>query len=343
MDKNTISRICDGFGISSVPREVTKAENGRINTTFFIHTRNSSYVLQRLNTKVFDDTNALMSGIDAVTKYISAHFPSKTTLQFLKAVNGRCLLDDESGTWRCSGYIDGDVYKSTESDGLLYGAGFAFGEFQKMLSGFEAKAYTKQFSDFHNTPMRLRAFISHSERLGALKSEAAYVRSVMDEASVPEIMRADGILPTRTIHNDAKLSNVIFGRGTDIPISVIDLDTVSDGLSAYDFGDLIRSVMCRDYSASILDESRFRMVTRGFIDGAAVLSDKELESLPLGAFAMTVELAVRYLDDYISGGSYFKCGEDALRRGICLLKLSEDILHRMKRLHDIVSECINER
>ena len=47
--------------------------------------------------------------------------------------------------------------------------------------------------------------------------------------------------PLRVTHNDTKINNVLLDEATGKGICVIDLDTVMPGLSAYDFGDSIRT------------------------------------------------------------------------------------------------------
>ncbi len=48
-------------------------------------------------------------------------------------------------------------------------------------------------------------------------------------------------IPLRVTHNDTKINNVLIDAATGKGICVIDLDTVMPGLSAYDFGDSIRT------------------------------------------------------------------------------------------------------
>ena len=55
------------------------------------------------------------------------------------------------------------------------------------------------------------------------------------------IQLAAGEIPLRVTHNDTKINNVLLDEATGKGICVIDLDTVMPGLSAYDFGDSIRT------------------------------------------------------------------------------------------------------
>ena len=87
-----------------------------------------------------------------------------------------------------------------------------------------------------------------------------------------------------------------------------DLDTVMPGLVGHDFGDAIR------FAANYVEEDSpeaekagvdmevFRAFTQGFLKHtAATLTQQEVDTLALSCFALTCELATRFLDDYILG------------------------------------------
>ena len=121
-----------------------------------------------------------------------------------------------------------------------------------------------------------------------------------------------GELPLRVTHNDTKINNVLFHPETGAPMIVVDLDTVMPGSSLYDFGDSIRFGAAtaaedeKDLSKMEMDLRRFEIYTRGFLEAATALTDKEVEMLPMGAFVITLELATRFLKDYLDGDLYFK-------------------------------------
>ena len=64
----------------------------------------------------------------------------------------------------------------------------------------------------------------------------------------------------------------------------------------------------------------------------------ELDSLVLAAFSVTVELAARFLDDYLTGDKYFKTlyPEHNLVRTRCQLALAKDFRNRKDELEQIV-------
>ena len=66
----------------------------------------------------------------------------------------------------------------------------------------------------------------------------------------------------------------------------------------------------------------------------------ELDGMVLAAFSVTVELASRFLDDYLTGDKYFKINypEHNLVRTRCQIALAKDILRKRDALEQIVRE-----
>ena len=58
----------------------------------------------------------------------------------------------------------------------------------------------------------------------------------------------------------------------------------------------------------------------------------------LGAFSITIELASRFLDDYITGDKYFKTNYENhnLVRTRCQLKLAQDMYAKREQMSDIL-------
>ena len=119
------------------------------------------------------------------------------------------------------------------------------------------------------------------------------------------------------------------------------------GLVAHDFGDAIRFAANTaaedepDLSKVSLDMDRFRAFAEGFIpEVRSALTPIEIKTLALGAFVMTLELAVRFLDDYITGDQYFKTlyRDHNLVRTRCQLKLAEDMYENLGAMNKVVSD-----
>ena len=121
------------------------------------------------------------------------------------------------------------------------------------------------------------------------------------------------------------------------------------GLVAYDFGDAVRFI-CNDAKEDETDLSKvnlnlekFRALTKGFLaETKKGLSREEVDSLVYGVYSMTVELAVRFLTDYLDGDKYFRNDYPGhnLDRVRCQLKLADDILNKFDTLDKIIKEYV---
>ena len=162
---------------------------------------------------------------------------------------------------------------------------------------------------------------------------------------------ANGEFPVRVTHNDTKSNNVLFDRITKMPIVVIDLDTVMPGMAMYDFGDAVRFIANTaaedepEIRRVYFDTAKFRAFCKGFIgEVSRSLTEAEISSLVLASFSITIELAARFLDDYITGDQYFKINypQHNLVRTRCQLALAKDIMRKRDELEWIVEETAKE-
>lgn len=304
---------------------------GLINSTFRAETPDGkAYVLQRVNTKVFPDPDAVMLNTLRVTDWMRDRLrgegvdPSRRVPEFLPTAEGAYLYraaeaDGGASVWRCSRLIAGAQAHTTLSDPrLLYEAGRGYGEFQRLLDGFPAQELAEVLPGFHNTRRRFEAFLDAVERdpAGRVKEaekEIAFLRAREAFAGEVIALLEDGTLPLRVTHNDTKLSNVLLDDETGEAICVIDLDTVMPGTVLYDFGDAIRT----GAASAAEDEPKLDRMNflpafcdafrKGFLERCGeILLPEERENLMLGARMIVFEQAVRFLTDYLEGDVYYQ-------------------------------------
>ena len=93
-----------------------------------------------------------------------------------------------------------------------------------------------------------------------------------------------------------------------------------------------------------LDLHLFEVYTRGYIEACPSLTPLEIEMLPMGARVITLELAVRFLTDYLDGDRYFgtQYPEHNLVRTRAQLKLVEDMESKWDQMNAIVSKVAEE-
>ena len=228
----------------------------------------------------------------------------------------------------------------------------AFGGFQHTLADFPAGTLHETIPNFHNTPDRYRLFRAAlaSDRCGraaSVEKEIAFVLMREEQAGALQRMRESGELPLRVTHNDTKLNNVMLDAATHRPLCVIDLDTVMPGLAAYDFGDSIRFGAAtaaedeRDLSRVSMSLTRFAAFTRGFLCACPGLTPRERETLPLGAYTMTLECGMRFLTDYLDGDRYFAVAREGhnLDRARTQLALVADMERKREAMAAAVRAC----
>ena len=337
------------FALDGEPADCRELKGGRINRSFLITTdRGARYVLQRVNRYVFPNIRAIMGNAEKIGAWMERQPDAlPVTIRYLPARGGELWTEDgEGGCWRCYRYVENSVCLSApESPEDLRQSGLAFGRFLQALEGFPALELEETIPQFHDTPARYRqlraaAAEDRCARRARAEEALALAFALEERASRLQALRESGALPLRAAHNDTKFSNVLLEEGTRRALCVIDRDTVMPGLSAYDFGDAIRSSAAsgQEDEPLSLDEERFTAFTRGFLEGCPGLTPAELEALPLGAFTITAELGVRFLTDYLQGDPYFAVtdAEQNLRRALRHFRLAGEIARRLPELAEIV-------
>lgn len=348
-----IERSAFAFRLDGTPVECRVFGHGHINHTLKITTdTGAEYILQRINTYVFKDPVRLMENICAVTEFLRSRVEDpRQALHFLPTREGRYWYTDEEGRfWRCCDFVGGLCLDAPESDEDLYQSAIAFGRFQTLLSDFPADTLHETIPEFHNTADRYRQFresvVSDTcGRAAEVERDIEFLLEREELACTLQNMRQEGLLPLRVTHNDTKLNNVMLDKATRRALCVLDLDTVMPGLSLYDFGDSIRFGAAtaaedeRDLEKMELDLHLFEVYTRGYLEAATVLTETEIAMLPMGALAVTLELATRFLKDHLDGDRYFKTAYPGhnLVRARTQMKLAYDMQKKWENMNRIVA------
>ena len=365
ISKEILTLIANKFLITDELVAYETIHNGNINGTFFVDFKNGDiiekYVFQRINTYVFKQPRQIMSNIALITSHMKSKVEAfgldkDLYMDFLYTAEGNAFVDEGQGFWRAYKYVpNSETINQSNDPAKLESAGKAFGQFQKMLSDFDASKLYATIPDFHNTRQRIENFLKDVERdecsrVSSVKSEIEDIKKLIPTAIILNEMLDRGELPLRVTHNDTKINNVLFDTVTGEAKTVIDLDTVMPGLVAHDFGDAIRFAANRsaedepDLLKVGLDMNKYRAFAKGFVgELSGSITENEIKTLALGAFTMTFELVVRFLDDYITGDKYFKLRypEHNLVRTRCQLKLAKEMYERLDEMNAVISELSN--
>ena len=354
-----IEKAAYAFQLDSTPAACKPFGNGHINNTFCITTETGSqYVLQRINKYVFKNPIRVMANTSSVTNYLRQRVEDpRMTLHFIPAKDGKYFHKGPDGEfWRMYDYVGGFTLDAPETDEDFYQSALAFGRFQELLSDYPADTLYEIIPNFHNTIDRYAQLKESVEmdcvdRVREVRDDIQFLLDREEKGSILQKMLDAGILPLRVTHNDTKLNNVLLDHETRKSLCVLDLDTVMPGSSLYDFGDSIRFGAATaaedepDTSKMKLDLHLFEVFTKGYIEAAPALTEIEVTMLPLGAYVMTLEVAVRFLKDYLDGDLYFSkidYPEHNLVRARSQMALVADMEKKWNQMNLIVAKVAAE-
>ena len=334
--------------------------HGHINETYLVVTdRPHLYVLQKISSVAFKNPVGLMENIIRVTDFLhSKGADIRHALTLVPQASGEKYLEKSGEYWRMYEYItDSLCLDRAESPEDFRQSGAAFGQFCGQLTGFDASALCEVIPGFHHTPGRFKRLQQAAERdiMGRKKEvlpELEFYLSRKQETGRLLGWHEAGLLPLRVTHNDTKLNNVMLDARFRTPLCVIDLDTVMPGFAAYDFGDSIRFGAStapedeKDLDKVSLSLDLYSAYAEGFLGACAgQLTPKEIESLPVGAWMMTMECGARFLTDYLEGDVYFHTAypEHNLVRCKAQMRLAADLEKKQTLMLQILQSILEKQ
>ena len=364
-DPEAVLAIADRFRIGGPATAVVELRAGHINDSYVVSTAHdgSRFLLQRLNSHVFPEPDQVMANLVRITRHLEAKLgpgSSRQRLTLVPTVDGEMWT--RTGTtegrvdwWRMVELIEDvttELRASSPEQAFL--AAQAFGRFETQLVDLPPPPLHETIPGFHDTPNRFAAFdralaaasVSTAGE-GRRRQADAEIRSVAEHRRLAGRLSGAAArdLPQRTVHNDCKISNVLFDQATGEALCVVDLDTTMPGLAAWDFGDMVRSMShrcdedARETSKARVDLELFAALAHGYLDGAAFLTAAERRSLVDGALVLTLEQAVRFLTDHLDGDVYFRVERPGQNLDRCRVQLAllESLLAREADLRRVVA------
>lgn len=346
LSTSDILTAISGYTFESGVVSCQPLSSGHINDSFDLRTGRGHYLLQRINTEVFANPEALMANIEKVAGYLRVRIterkgnPARETLTLIRAKDGKSFVKCASGYWRAFYFIENaETLMTTDDFSIIEGSGKALGRFQRDLSDFLLGQLRPVIPDFHNTQKRLFAFESAVRddplnRVSKADPEITFALSMRHYA-----LAYPNSVPLRVSHNDPKLPNIMFDKATHRVLGLIDFDTVMPGYALDDYGDALRDGASssaedeQDLSKVHFDLARFESYNKGYLPEASkILVHDELALLPYSVAKMTYELAIRFLTDYLLGDRYFKIDYPGhnLVRAKCQLALLKDVVGKQK-------------
>ena len=123
------------------------------------------------------------------------------------------------------------------------------------------------------------------------------------------------------------------------------------GSILYDFGDALRSLFtstnesCKDLSKLKVNFDIYEQFLTGYASKMKnTLTPKEKELLPFSIFLISMELGIRFLDDYLRGDLYFhtkNSENDNLFRAKTQITLAKKIFNNLNKLNKMTKQIID--
>lgn len=365
-----IEKVISKFNIDGKLIDVKVNNSGNINNTYVATFQMEDgsirkYLIQKINTTVFTEPYKLMKNIEGITNYLKRQMVKEndTTHQVLEVVKTKdnkllCCIDEngERAYYRIYEYIENAVtYDCSKDVQVVYNTGKAFGNFQKLLRSYPMSRLAETIKDFHSTDKRYKKLIEDIKidsegRTMEVAPEIVFILMREDICSlITEELGTDEV-PYRVTHNDTKVNNVMMNKDTGTFLAVIDLDTVMPGSMLFDYGDGVRSTASNakedetDLSKVYINLDLFKAYTDGYLsEMAPYITYEELSLMGESIRIITLELAIRFLNDYINGDTYFKTNYekhnlDRARNQIALVK---DIENKLDYINNYIYESYN--
>ena len=294
----TIEEVIKKYFPEATDASFERFGDGATNITYKVSIgegdKKNEYILQKMNSS-FD--SLVMQDIWAVTEYLADE--GFLTQRVVKTFSGELFLSDGEVWWKMLTFIPGKILSNVSSVAQAKEAGKLVGSFHKALINFKYE-FQYQIPHFHDTDFIIKklnqTLIENEvgEKYPHLKVLAGEVFDLY--AELPK--KVD--LPTRVIHGDLKITNVIFDEKGERALALADLDTLMESTIAVELGDALRSWCMpggEDTHEVRFDKDVYDNALSGYFSTADFLTPAEKESIPYGVKLITLELSARFITD----------------------------------------------
>ena len=350
---------------------ISKLGSGNVNDTFLVTLNRSAsrqaFVMQRLNTDVFDKPELVMRNLLRLGIHVEqrlAQQPPELTGRRWEVPKVLPTLDadghwveHQGEFWRSITYIGAASTTDVIQDDIhAHELGYCLGMFHHLISDLPTNELADTLENFHITPAYLADFDAvranaATEMTPRLQEALNFIENRREGIDVLEQACARGELRRRPIHGDPKINNVMIDESTGHAVGLIDLDTVKPGLVHYDIGDCLRSCCnrlgeeTREPENVSFDLGLCRSILQGYLAiGRSFLTPDDFRYLPDCIRLIPLELGLRFLTDHLEGDHYFRTdrADHNLDRALVQFALTRSIEQQWSALQDLVRELSQE-
>lgn len=286
------SEILGAYGFAT--GGIEKVTGGLINATYCVKDDHGVAIaaLQRLHPVFQASVN---EDIEAITNALLKR--GLTTPTLIRTLSGDSFASDHQQVWRAITWVTGHCHAKIPNLRVAEQGAKLIARFHRAVDGLDYEFQFKR-KGVHDTGAHLRKLRTASRDHDSLLEGAEALRTeILAQA---EALPSLPILPSRIVHGDLKISNLLFDDDEQ-GLCLIDLDTMARASIAYELGDALRSwanPQGENLASPAVDPAIVEAVAKGYASEAGgLLSSEEIASVIVGLERVSLELAARFCVD----------------------------------------------
>lgn len=292
--------------------------NGLINKTWVIVISGRKFIVQKINTSVFNSPDLIARNIHQLQLFLKENFPEYLFVHPIVSLqNEEMILIPNDGYYRIFPFVEGAItFDAVNNPKLAFEAAKQFGKLTRLLSIFDINKLAITLPDFHNLYLRYQQFEKalnngNGERINACKTVINSIKKHKNIVVTYINLQTNKYLKKRVTHHDTKISNVLFDKNSE-GLCVIDLDTIMPGYFISDVGDMLRTYLSpvseeeNDLSKIEVREPFFDAIMEGYLSEMKdELSSEEIKYFVYAGVFMIYMQALRFLTDHLNNDIYY--------------------------------------
>jgi len=340
MEKAQIEEAASKYGNGQPSLE--KLGHGLIHHTYKVSfSHDNAIVLQSINQSTFPQPNNIIRNYRLMQDWLRTQNNGQIA-ELVKTKNGEDSWTDEAGNfWRATRFIQNSYASSIPGSAEeVFLTARSFARFTRSLAGLRVTELSVTIPDFHNLEKRYEQFEVAVKKaaIGRLLKSTHVISEARERFRLVDFYRevaaTETEYPTRIMHHDCKISNILFDKATREVICPVDLDTVMPGKFFSDIGDMIRTMACTEEENSTawenigVKEDYYRAIVNGYLAGIGDnLTEKEKEHIHQSGLIITYMQCLRFLTDFLNNDIYYQTTypEQNLNRALNQLILLEKL------------------
>jgi hypothetical protein len=339
INESTIIKAAVQFGKGIPTLELLGS--GLIHRTYKVNfTEHASIVLQCINQATFSQPENIINNYRLVYDYLEKQSSGIRVPALLTTNNKKYFwIDGDNNFWRATEFIEGSYTPPIpESSQQVFSGAKCFAALTGSLKGLDTETFDIIIRNFHDLGFRYQQFedaIRAAPMMRLLKATHV-ISELRDRHSLVDFYKelsADEInYPTRIMHHDCKVSNILFNKATSQVICPVDLDTLMPGKYFSDIGDMIRTMACTvDENSTAweqinVNKEYYDAIVSGYMEGMeTILTEKEKQNIHQSGLILAYMQSLRFVTDFLNNDIYYKTSypEQNLNRALNQLLLLE--------------------